>query len=128
MDGGTMRLIDPGPGELLDRFTILDLKLRYAKGSTWHWIDEQAVIGAKLLAIRRQFPEEYEQWERDLHAVNEVVWFAVDAIREAEERSDTAAVAHWGLKALHGNDDRAAIIHRINTACGLVNGPEKIRT
>lgn len=122
-----MRLIDPGPGELIDRETILVLKIKAASAvgkPTAHFEHELAGIRERLEPFRVAL-KPLSVWADALLSVNQLVWVAIDKLRAAGE--DDQLAAHWGRNALYGNDERAKMIHKINEECGVSNGQEKIR-
>lgn len=126
-----MRLIDPGPGELFDRRSILLLKIAASEQAHTpgaHFIAELLAITDRLTACLPDSVSlaQHNEWLADLSRVNATIWRAIDELRAAEARHDTEAMAHYGLQALHSNDARATLIARINTACGVAHGPEKL--
>lgn len=121
-----MRLIDPGPGELLDRETILGLKIKAASAvgkQTAHFEHELTGIRERLDPFRVAL-KPLSVWADALLSVNQLIWEAIDNLRAA---GDDQSAAHWGRKALYGNDKRAIMIHKINEECGVSNGQEKVR-
>ena len=95
-----MRLIHPSPGELLDRKTILHLKIEAGRRrpvSVAHFEEELKMIEAA----------------RELADVNRKLWDAEDEVRElprsAQER--LAELAKW-IPEL--NDRRADLVQRVN--------------
>lgn len=130
-----MRLVDPGPGELLDRLTILGLKIKAATDrglETKHFTEEREQIVHLLYGwslVSSVYKEREAEWTRALTDANQRVWEAIDLQRIAKKEFDTLGLARWGLKALDGNDDRAAIIREINKACSpnsVLYGEEKV--
>ncbi len=116
-----MRLIDPGPGELIDRLTILELKLATCPRSQedhFMWEREQIFV---LLALRRIPKLDAER--RELAEINRTIWDAIDELRGAK---DDATAAHFGRLAMQSNDRRAEVIETINRLCGLEGRQEKI--
>ena len=123
-----MRLINPGPGELLDRKTILRLKVDAAyerQKPISHFEEERFEIVRRLHAFEDQKPVEMVDWEERLLEVNRRIWVAIDELR-ASASGYPATAAHWGLEAMRGNDRRAQIIHEINAAFGVADGAEKV--
>lgn len=124
-----MRLINPGPGELIDRETILQLKINAATDAgkpASHFLAELEAI-QKLSRPFRRSGEEWEAWLLSMTNINIRVWQAIDNLR-ATGTDDFRAAAYWGREALYGNDDRAQLIHEINAACGVESGREKLNT
>jgi hypothetical protein len=119
-----MKVIDPGPGELLDRETILEIKVRAAKSRGLprdHFEEEAKQIRLRLAPFVKH--PEWKLWRSRLLRVNQMVWDSIDGIRGA--RSDAEA-ARWARQSMHGNDERATIVARVNAATGAANGQEKI--
>lgn len=120
-------LIPVSPGELLDKLTILEIKLER--------IDDEA----KLANVRREHELLVRVWResglgdeavarlRDqLRAVNERLWEIEDAIREEERRKrfgdDFIDLAR---SVYQRNDERAALKRRINEILGSAIVEEK---
>lgn len=120
-------LIPVSPGELLDKLTILEIKLER--------IDDEA----KLANVRREHELLMRVWResglgddavarlRDqLRAVNERLWEIEDAIREEERRKrfgdDFIDLAR---SVYQRNDERAALKRRINEILGSAIVEEK---
>jgi len=123
-----MRMIDPGPGELLDRTTILNLKIaagHVAGKPTGHFESELEKIEL-LLDKFKSGNDSWTSWIEALSQVNRRVWVAIDRLREAA-LGDTPGAAFWGLEAMYGNDERMLLIQEINRACGQPAAEEKIR-
>lgn len=121
-----MRLIDPGPGEFLDRETILLLKIKAAgeRGrDSAHF--ESELEGVRLRLLRFIGHDRWAEWHAALTRINDGIWHNIDNLRDNAGNSDAAAF--FGLEALYGNDQRAALIQEINRECGMVVGEEKIR-
>lgn len=130
------RLINPGTGEILDRLSILGLKLLYgglAGKETKHFRDERNVLLTKLNAgdgITGPAMEHYIE----LAAVNAALWQAEDQLREYRDVPQTAHVdmAHYALivrcafKIQQLNDRRAELISLINVNTGEAGGQEKL--
>lgn len=119
------RLHNPGPGEILDRLTILALK-RSAHGDPAHFRDEWSELWLRLpggiLQVQHLPPVLL------LAAVNGLLWQAEDALRTLRSRGlemcTEAGVVGFRIQDL--NDRRAALIREINVAAGWDNGPEKL--
>lgn len=125
-----MPLHRPTLGDILDRLTILELKILW-KGKNWDPILEreqwQAAVG--------HFIEERDALLADfdllmglilqLAAVNAGLWQLTDELHEVEEGHDelnaccnyapgSAVIAEMGLQMLRWNDTRARIVGEIN--------------
>lgn len=113
-------LIPVSPGELLDKLTILEIKLG-------RMADE-----AKLVNVRREHERLSRAWRESdfdgkdvdglrerLREVNEVLWDIEDAIREEERRKLFGErFVELARSVYLRNDERAAIKRRINLALG----------
>lgn len=136
------RLIDPGAGEVSDRLSILTLKVlfgRHAGKDTAHFEKERQVLLTKLRAqtLNGKWFEAYSE----LAAVNAALWHAEDDLRDIRQRAglpignvaeaagaacDVRSAAMLAFKIQGLNDDRAALIARINTDTGAALGEEKL--
>lgn len=128
------RLINPGPGELADRLTILQRKIAEAtRGGRpfGHFRDEKNVIVTQLTAagVGDRCIEEI----LELATINNMLWQAEDqlrAFRDAPDRlrdEDALNVAVCvALKIQELNDTRNECIAKINSKTGNAGlGPEK---
>ena len=115
-----MRLIHPSPGELLDRETILHLKIEAGRRrpvSVAHFEEELKMIEAALADWFGKNPgadrRAYDEAAQELADVNRKLWDAEDEVRElprsAQER--LAELAKW-IPEL--NDRRADLVQRVN--------------
>lgn len=113
-------LVPIAPGELLDKITILEIKL------------ERIADAAKLANVRREF-EALDDVRREklpanaalddaaarLKAVNEELWVIEDDIRDCERGGDFGATFIELARAVYRtNDRRAAIKKEINLLLG----------
>lgn len=115
-----MRLIKPSPGELLDRKTILRLKieaggrqqldvahfkeeLELIETALSDWLQKGAGADRKLLADA----------EKELAAVNQKLWHAEDEVRQTP-RSERDRLAELAKLIPELNDYRALLVHRVN--------------
>ncbi len=115
-----MRLLNPSPGELLDRRTILHLKIeagRQRQLDVGHFREELESIEAALADwLRRNAGADrqaYEAAARELADVNRQLWRAEDEVRQLprSERDRLAELAKW-IPEL--NDRRADLVQRVN--------------
>lgn len=120
------RLHDPGPGEILDRLTILARKLVEGwlkRVTTAHWAEEYAALTAASPGWTGVLDLVLE-----LAAVNAALWQAEDELRRLREQD----VPHQGVgyrlavRIQQLNDRRAELITLINTHAGINRGPEKL--
>lgn len=115
------------PGELLDKITILRIKLARINDA------------AKLANVRRELAMLEEVWQRSAHAkrdtaaavaalqaVNERLWDIEDRIRDKERAASFDAGFIELARAVYvENDERAAIKKRINLTLGSTIVEEK---
>jgi len=122
-----MRLIDPGPGELMDRETILVKKIAamaMAGKPTDHFAEELIKIQERFTkSSYRLDPGEHLIYRKALSLVNGRIWDAIDNLRASKTDFDAA---HWGRTAMYGNDERARLIAELNAKCGFSVGQEKV--
>lgn len=115
-----MRLIHPSPGELLDRKTILGLKIEAAQQrqvDAVHFQEELELIERALADwLRRNAGTDrraYDEASKELAEVNRELWQAEDEVRQLprSERDRLAALAKL-IPEL--NDRRADLVQRVN--------------
>lgn len=108
--------IDVAPGELLDKITILEIKI------------ERIQDPAKLQNVRFEYgilqdfyqvnlPEnaELQTLRAELKAVNEIIWQVEDDIRDHERRQDFGpSFVELARAVYHNNDRRAALKRAVN--------------
>jgi hypothetical protein len=113
-------LIPASPGELLDKLTILEIKL------------ERITDPAKLANVRREHELLTQAWNEGdletaevtalragLHTVNRRLWDIEDAIRDCERDEDFGERFISLARSVYmENDERAAIKKKINLALG----------
>src|SRR5258708_2873157 len=131
-----MRLVDPGPGELSGRLSILALKIAHgtqADKDVTHFVTER---NALLVQLRQAAPKAGIEQFFDLAAVNGMLWYAEDELREHRKSfgfgmgnviPDEAVVIikiAFRIQAL--NDRRADLVRQLNTLSAQDLGPEKL--
>lgn len=113
-------LIPVSPGELLDKLTILEIKL------------ERIADEVKLANVRREYELLGNVWKEsglesgevaglkdELLAVNQALWQIEDDIRECERSGDFGKqFVELARSVYRRNDERAAIKKRVNLALG----------
>jgi len=133
-----MRLVDPGPGELLDRLTILDLKVQNANGRpTRHWEEEHMKILEMLEFISLPVPDQqvstHANLVDNLRSVNEKIWRLIDELRlyPDPDRVELGggilrriAIVGWQIQDL--NQLRALVIGKLNALYGVETRREKL--
>lgn len=131
-----MKLVNYGVGEISDRLSILALKILFgAEGGkdTAHFSNERVVLLTQLRG--RTLNGKWFDAYTDLAAVNSALWHAEDDLRELR-----AGPAFMGLSPVSAaaekvaglafriqvlNDQRAALIERINQEAGDTLGTER---
>lgn len=131
------RLIDPGIGELWDRYTILRLKINKASRlmTTAHFEAEQYRICGLIMGDRGEFPPGSAAAVEDLARVNAALWAAEDRMaawvaKNKKQRlvkyTDLEVVAPLGMGIWRLNRRRNDLIREINQLAGTDTGPEKL--
>lgn len=122
------RLHDPGPGEILDRLTILALKITHAamrRHPYGHWEQEQRILIPQwLAAIGPGLGQGTTEHCLELAAVNGALWALEDQIRQLRaeiQTGDARDIAKCysqagaiGLQISTLNDRRASLVTLIN--------------
>ncbi len=111
--------IEVAPGELVDKLTILDIKLARIddEAKRRNVATERGVLGGIFAELAAD--ERIAGLRHDLRAVNEALWRIEDEIRDCERRGDFGAGFVELARAVYKrNDERAAIKRRINVALG----------
>lgn len=116
-------LIPASPGDLLDRISILELKVQHLRDPA-----ASATAHAHLAALQeirqRHLPPspQLEQLLSDLRRVNTLLWNAEDAIRIRSGADDHAGVVAAARLILQLNEERCALKQRGSDAasCGMV--------
>lgn len=113
-------LIDVSPGELIDKLTILEIKLERLKDAPAlaNVRHEHGVLeAARLKALAPS--GDLARLTAALKAVNERLWVIEDDIRDCERAKDFGAKFIELARAVyHENDTRAALKREINTLLG----------
>lgn len=124
------KLHEPGPGEILDRLTILALKIVHGKlvgVDGRHW-------GAEFTALEERYGQKVDAL-LSLAAVNAALWQAEDTMREVRAHYGAAGhdrtftdrhAADVGMRIQQLNDRRAELVTLINTDAGRTDPPEKL--
>lgn len=115
-----MRLINPSPGELLDRKTILGLKIEAARQrqvGAAHFQEELELIEKALADWLRQNAgtdrRAYEEATAELAGVNRQLWQAEDEVRQLP-RGARDRLAELAKLIPELNDRRADLVQRVN--------------
>jgi len=114
---GCRCLIPVSLGELLDKITILEIKVLHLKGEGLaHGIQELTLLRQVLGDLA--FPVEQESFS-DLKSVNQSLWTIEDAIRDKERQGHfDAEFVELARQVYLQNDRRAALKRQINQAYG----------
>ncbi len=124
-----MRVVCPvSVGELVDKITILQIKLARIIDET-----KQENVRRELVelegALSKVDPEHYASLMKELHAVNEALWDAEDALRLKEKEGDFGSeFVELARSVYRHNDHRANLKRQINLASGSVLIEEKSYT
>ncbi|PWR02130.1 hypothetical protein DKT77_13315 [Meridianimarinicoccus roseus] len=113
-------MIEIGPGELVDRLSILDLKVAHAP-------HVPALVAARdaLAEARARLPLSPISEEAELANVNADLWAAEDAIRRAERRGDQGPnFTALARRIMELNDRRSALKALIDRQAGLAVSTE----
>lgn len=123
------RLVGYGPGEIVDRLSILSLKILHgnqAGKNTKHFADEQE-------ALIECTPNHVSPDFMALGDVNCDLWKAEDELRDWRSRTANTTIEQFcvpiaalAFRIQDLNDRRAALIEKINAASGETSGPEKL--
>ena len=111
--------IEVAPGELLDKLTILDIKLARLddENKLRNVATERGVLGGAFAVLAAD--ARIAGLHQDLRAVNEALWCIEDEIRACERRGDFGpGFIELARSVYKRNDERAAIKRRINLALG----------
>lgn len=125
------RLVNYGTGDVLDRLTILALKVLHygaAGKDTQHLLDERNALLPKVMTVN--LTKAALEALLELGAVNGALWGATDKLRElAPYHPETPSVerelAALGVQILRLNDRRAHLVDTINRETGEFRGAEK---
>ena len=104
-------------GELVDKITILQIKLAHAKTPQQAQHVSEELNELNQILIQLDLPVDISKETAELYAVNQELWDIEDAKRQHEKRqvfdSDFIALAR---NVYLKNDSRARIKHNINSA------------
>jgi hypothetical protein len=118
--------VEISPAELLDRITILRIKLNHQRDS-----DKKSRIASELHsfeAARSQHVPESPQLAElvtELSLVNESLWSVEDRIRQCRAAADRDGFVESAETILRLNDERSSIKRRINVVLGSLHLEEK---
>jgi len=114
---GCRCLIPVSLGELLDKITILEIKVLHLRGEGLaHGVQELSLLRQVLGGLA--FPVEQERFS-DLKSVNQSLWIIEDAIRDKERQGKfDGEFVELARQVYLQNDRRAALKRQINQAYG----------
>lgn len=128
-----MRLINPSPGELLDRKTILHLKIEAGQRrqvDVAHFQEELELIEAALADWLRKNAgadrRAYDAATKELAEVNRELWHAEDEVRQLP-RSERDRLAELAKSIPELNDRRADLVQRVNGLFRVSQGEKMYR-
>lgn len=113
-----MSLTDPSVGELLDRLSILKLKIAHGEElikPIGHFRTEQTEI---LRRLPQGWQTTLDRQVTRLFEINELLWHGTDALRAAAKTNEVEVHARLGLSILRMNDERAQLIQAISEQHG----------
>ncbi len=140
------RLHDPGPGEVLDRLSILALKIVYAKQAGRAVDQWESELRALISALGGTLHDGSDHAraalvrQLELAAVNAALWQAEDEMRTLRDTPETAR-ADWtgfhgkpwlhaaglcGMRIQSLNDRRAELVTLINVNAGVDRPSDKL--
>lgn len=113
-------LIPVSPGELLDKLTILDIKLeRIGDADKLANVRREHELLSRVWESSGLASEEIDGLRGQLLEVNKALWDIEDEIREQERLKDFGErFVELARSVYFRNDERAAIKKRINRALG----------
>lgn len=122
--------IEVSNGEILDKFTILEIKLQEIKDST-----KLANVSKEYESLKPAVESIYNSVRdeaaltslyRDLLNVNKTLWNIEDLIRDGERENNFGQdFIELARSVYYTNDDRAAVKKKINTLTGSSLTEEK---
>lgn len=126
------RLLNPGVGELIDRLSILRLKILHSTEHQTHFETEKAQISMLLDRMGLPTDEHLLQVCERLHLSNARLWQFEDQMakyvrtQRQWDGTDPYVVAELGVEIWKMNRTRNAFIREINERAGTYTGPEKL--
>lgn len=128
MDKNGEIMVPVSIGELIDKLTILDIKLVHVRdaGQQANIVNERRLL-AELAAPILDAKPDLERLVEKLREVNATLWDVEDRLRE-HERDDVFDDAFVALarQVYHRNDERARLKKAINQSTGSAIVEEKL--
>jgi hypothetical protein len=120
--------MEVGAGELLDRFTIVEIKTQHARSES-----QRIRLRAELDKLRREateaglFAAAFERSVAELRAINEALWRIEDDIRGCEAKGDFGHRFITLARSVYTkNDHRSRIKRQVDERYGSAMAEEKI--
>lgn len=114
-----MSILKPTAGELIDRVTILKLKIETfgkARKSIKAFLSEYREIEEALFKYGK--PQQLSLFRNFLQIINSKLWRAEDLIRKAWKLGDQGTAGYYSHDICELNDKRAKVIADINDLVG----------
>lgn len=132
------RLLNPSPGEVVDRLTILELKVQAA--------EKRGSDASSFLAEKTSLEEHLEKWNQMLRedeappaerwdkikektlgltAVNSLLWDAEDQVRATSEM-ESIKLAQLCKRIAKLNDERSKLVGELTALYGVEEASEKM--
>ena len=120
-------LIEVGPGELIDKITILEIKVEHMTDATkLKNVRHELEVLSKALREGMADSAELRRLWAELKAINEALWVIEDDIRDCEGQKDFGPKFIELARAVYvTNDRRAAVKKQINILTGSAIVEEK---
>lgn len=130
-----MRMLQPSPGEVCDRQTILQLKCKHGmekKINVQPFVDENNQLQdylekGWLLLANKSIQHDYDTLLKQLEVVNSRLWSLEDRVREWQQISKAQPLGEKELRDIvqdyfsitQLNDVRAGLVKQINALFGI---------
>ncbi|MEP2827654.1 DUF6165 family protein [Parvibaculum sp.] len=123
-------MIEVGPGELIDKITILRIKSeRMSDAAKLANVRHELTVLEEARKANLEDSAEMRRLEGDLKSVNEALWVIEDDIRQCEADKDFGSkFVELARSVYKQNDKRAAIKKEINLLTGSAIVEEKSYT
>jgi hypothetical protein len=132
-----MKLLNPSPGEILDRLAILELKIKAGDKigqDITHFVAEKSSLQEAFNTwtgwLKADHPpqakwDEIAEKRNALEAMNAMLWEAEDLVRVLPEE-EMAKLAQLAKRMCRLKDVRADLVRRLGTLYGAADVQEKI--
>jgi hypothetical protein len=120
-------LIEISPGELIDRITILQIKVEKQVDRNKRMGLQEELAALTQLLDRLPGSPELDALAKELAAVNRTLWQAEDELRLCEQRGDFGPRFIELARSVYRENDRRSVLRcRIDQLLGANRGDEKI--